>query len=591
MSRLSRRTRTALLLSLAALATGAACRQGALPPVASGPEATPTPVPTEPPGPPAAEVAAAVERFFAASEHPWLKWSTATDVAPALAPLYDTEADRLFWFAGETPYPALEQALQQLADAGDHGLDPADYDAKRLADAWTKVKAGGAPGTDRALLDTGLSVAVARFLSAAHAGRVDPAAMKWGYDEAGKTLDLPATLRAVREMTNVGTTLHTLEPPFPHYERARRTVALYRGLAAAGEPPPVPDLEAGRRKVEPGKPWAGVPVLAARLRVFGDLAKNAPPPAAGPDGLPLYDGALVDAVKSFQGRHGLDPDGVIGAGTLETLNVPLAHRVRQLELAMERMRWLPDMHDRASIFVNVALYRLWANDPASGQEPERMRVVVGQSLDHQTPIFLERMEYVVFRPYWNPPYGITRKEILPKARRDPSYLARQHYEIVASGDDGAPALPVTAANLDQVAAGRLFIRQTPGPHNSLGLVKFMFPNDDQVYMHGTPAQSLFSRARRDFSHGCIRLEDPARLAAWVLRDQPDWTPERIKAAMDGPRPTRVNLKQPITVVLFYDTVHVNSEGVVFFVDDIYGHDRALDAALRKGYPYPRGRRA
>jgi murein L,D-transpeptidase YcbB/YkuD len=325
--------------------------------------------------------------------------------------------------------------------------------------------------------------------------------------------------------------------------------------------------------------------------VFGDLAKDAPPPAAGPDGLPLYDGALVDAVKSFQGRHGLDPDGVIGAGTLETLNVPLAHRVRQLELAMERMRWLPDMHDRASIFVNVALYRLWANDPASGQEPERMRVVVGQSLDHQTPIFLEQMEYVVFRPYWNPPYGITRKEILPKARRDPSYLARQHYEIVASGDDGAPALPVTPRNLDQVAAGRLFIRQTPGPHNSLGLVKFMFPNDDQVYMHGTPAQSLFSRARRDFSHGCIRLEDPARLAAWVLRDQPDWTPERIKTAMDGSRPTRVNLKRPITVVLFYDTVHVNSEGVVFFVDDIYGHDRALDAALRKGYPYPRGRRA
>jgi murein L,D-transpeptidase YcbB/YkuD len=285
-------------------------------------------------------------------------------------------------------------------------------------------------------------------------------------------------------------------------------------------------------------------------------------------------------------RHGLEGDGVMGAGTIRAVNVKLAQRVRQIELAMERMRWLPSLSDQPNVFVNLPLFRLWATDPATGAEPLRMNVVVGKSLDHQTPIFVEQMEYVIFRPYWNPPPSIILKEIVPKARKDPSYLAREDMEIVASGDDSAAALAATPENLSEVVAGRLHLRQKPGPHNSLGLAKFIFPNDENVYMHGTPAQQLFSRARRDFSHGCIRLENPERFAEWVLRDQPEWTRERIETAMQGERPTRVNLKHPLTVVLFYDTVHVNSEGVMLFVEDIYGHDRALDAALARGYPYP-----
>jgi murein L,D-transpeptidase YcbB/YkuD len=192
-------------------------------------------------------------------------------------------------------------------------------------------------------------------------------------------------------------------------------------------------------------------------------------------------------------------------------------------------------------------------------------------------------------PIWNPPRGITVNELIPHARRDPGYLDREQLEIVANGADDAPTLAPTPENLSSVVAGKLSIRQKPGPGNSLGLAKFIFPNAENVYMHGTPAQQHFSRTRRDFSHGCVRLEDPARFAEWVLGDQPDWTRERIDAAMQADRPTHVNLKQPITVVLFYDTVHVNSEGVVFFVDDIYGHDRVLDVALSHGYPYPVGR--
>ena len=253
---------------------------------------------------------------------------------------------------------------------------------------------------------------------------------------------------------------------------------------------------------------------------------------------------------------------------------------------MERMRWLPSLHDQRNVFVNVANFRLWATDPLSRDEPLRMNVVVGKSLDHETPLFIEQLEYIVFRPFWNPPRRILLEEILPKARQDAGYMARHQYEIVASGADNAPPLPVTPENLDKVRAGRLVLRQRPGPSNSLGLAKFIFPNDEDVYMHGTPTRSTFARARRDASHGCIRLEDPAALAEWVLRDQPAWTRQRIEAAMQGNAPVRVTLVKPMTVVLFYDTVHVSRQGVVYFMNDIYGHDTELDSALRRGYPYP-----
>jgi murein L,D-transpeptidase YcbB/YkuD len=529
-----------------------------------------------------AEVADAVEKVLAAAEHPGLTWGSIGDVTAELRPLYGAEPDRLLWFNGPTPLPAVERTVATLAAAGDHGLDPADYDAASLAGQWNDLKGGAGAAADRALFDVGLSVAAARMLRAVHNGRVDPATMHWGYAIEPKPVDAEALLREAREGKGLAALLDALQPPFAHYARARKALASYKALAAQGEPAPVPEL--GKAPgIKPGATWAGVPQLATRLRVLGDLSPEA---AATLGASTVYAPAMVDAVKRFQDRHGLEDDGVLGAGTIKALNVPLSQRVRQVELAMERMRWLPKLSDQPNVFVNVPLFRMWATDPAGGEEPLRMNVVVGQSLNHKTPLFIEQMEYVIFRPYWNPPRGITVKELIPKARRDPAYLDREQLEIVASGDDNAKALPPTPENLSAVVAGKLFIRQKPGPKNSLGLAKFIFPNAENVYMHGTPAQQLFSRARRDFSHGCVRLEDPARFGEWVLRDYPEWTRERIDQAMQGERPTRVNLKRPLTVVLFYDTVHVNSEGVVFFVDDIYGHDRALDAALANGYPYP-----
>ncbi len=539
------------------------------------------------------QVASTVQLALSTATLPSIKWGNISDVAAQLALIYAREPDGLLWFDGATPSRALASTIDALTHADDHGLDPADYDSGTLFALVTGLSAPDASSADRARVDLAISVAVVRIIKAARFGRVDPRTMKWGYDVAAKGLDLDGALAEVRGGRRLADVLDSLEPPFAHYSRSHKQLEAYRSLLKAGEPPVVPSLPAGQRKITPGQTWPGVVPLAARLRALGDLPMESVhfepgslPSASSAVRAGLYAGALVDAVKHFQLRHGLEPDGVIGEGTIRTLNVPVAKRVRQLELAMERERWLPDLAGHPNVFVNIALFRLWGDPASRGAEPLRMNVVVGKSLNHQTPIFVEQMEYVIFHPYWNPPRSIVKNEILPHAHRDPAYLDKEDMEIVADGSDHAVALAATEENLEAVAAGTLTLRQRPGPKNSLGLAKFIFPNDENVYMHGTPASQLFSRARRDFSHGCIRLEDPARFAEWVLRDQPEWDRAHIDKAMQGDRPTHVTLKNRLTVVLFYNTAHVNSEGVAYFVDDIYGHDAALDAALRRGYPYP-----
>jgi murein L,D-transpeptidase YcbB/YkuD len=508
-------------------------------------------------------------------------------VLPSLRDLYAAEPDGLFWFDGASPHAAIAGALETVAGADRQGLNPADYDAAMLATKWKALTTGTPPkDEDRALFDAALSACSMRLLSSVHEGRVDPRLVGFDYDVSSKKLDRAAALRAARDSGGLAAAVAAAEPQFPVYRRLVKALGDYRAIAAS-EPATVPALPAGERKVAPGKPWSGASALAARLRAFRDLPPDAPLPTAAADGTPVYAGALVDAVKRFQSRHALEPDGVLGSGTIEVLNVPAATRVKQIELALERERWLPETRREPHVFVNVPLFRLWAFDPDRPDEPLRMNVVVGKTLGHKTPIFVEQMEYVIFRPYWSPPPSIIRKEIVPRARADTSYLDRQNMEIVASGDESAPALPPIPENLDKVLAGKLFIRQKPGEKNSLGLAKFIFPNAENVYMHGTPAQALFARARRDFSHGCIRLEDPARLAAWVLRDDPEWTPERIDAAMHGERPTQVNLKKKLDVFLFYDTAYVDSKGAAYFADDYYGHDARLAKALAHGFPYPR----
>jgi len=212
---------------------------------------------------------------------------------------------------------------------------------------------------------------------------------------------------------------------------------------------------------------------------------------------------------------------------------------------------------------------------------------VGMAYGHGTPVFSENMQYLIFRPYWDVPYSIIRAELIPHLQKDPDYLAKDRLEIVDGRRNPVSSGTVTGDMLDQLRAGKLFIRQVPGPKNSLGLVVFLFPNSYAVYMHDTPATEFFAQSRRDFSHGCIRLEKPADLAAWVLREKPGWTPDRIRSAMmDGANAQQVNLAHPIPVLILYATVVTQENGLVQFFDDIYRHDAALEKVLAKGYPYP-----
>jgi murein L,D-transpeptidase YcbB/YkuD len=316
------------------------------------------------------------------------------------------------------------------------------------------------------------------------------------------------------------------------------------------------------------------------LRALGDLApESLAPPREQAN---VLDAELSRALASFQSRHGLAADGVLGRGTFRALTVPLDRRVRQIELSLERLRWLPPRIGSPPIVVNIPQFELFAFRTTEDREDSllAMDVIVGKSFPrNNTPVFAADMRYIVLRPYWDVPSSILRGELLPKIRVDPVWIERNSFEIVSGPGDDSPVVPATPENLDLLAAGRLRLRQKPGPGNSLGLVKFMFPNRYSVYLHGTPAQSLFAQARRDFSHGCVRVADPVALASFVLRDDPRWTRESLEAAMLAGGPTRIVLGVPVRVFLIYATALATERGRVLFFEDIYGHDARLERLL------------
>ena len=483
------------------------------------------------------------------------------------------------WFEGGRPNAQAWQAVEILAGAAEDGLDARDYDAEALrravadaADGWVWAD------EDVARLDVALTAAMQRYLMDLRFGRIDPRQVHANFvAPPADGFDPLAYLYAAVIERRLPDAVRRAAPVLPLYANVREALRRYRNLARdpSGIAPWLAALpRPPQRKLEPGQAYAGMPVLVQRLVALGDLLAATRVPAR-------YEGAVVEGVKAFQRRHGLVEDGVVGKATLEQLDVSPAARVRQMELTLERLRWTPLLQGPRMIVVNVPEFVLRAYEARDGRVEVKanMKVIVGSALDTRTPLFDEDMRFIEFSPYWNVPPSIARAETIPKLRQDAAYLHQQGFEFVAG--DGQVITTFAPEYLDAVLRGEMRIRQRPGPANALGDIKFIFPNNDNIFLHHTSTPRLFGKDRRDFSHGCIRVEEPVALARFVLQDDPEWSEERIRAAMAEGVSKTLRLREPLPVVIAYSTVLVKSDGLVYFFRDIYGHDKLLDAALQQ----------
>lgn len=386
-------------------------------------------------------------------------------------------------------------------------------------------------------------------------------------------VDLVTALQRAAYSSDIDALVAGYRPESERYQRLRGALAVYRSIAAEGGWSPIPEgvsLKEGMRDPR-------TPLLRERLRLWGDFTADAGDLDLSADPT-LYDAPLVAGMQRMQERHGLEPDGVVGPQTLAALNVPVEHRIEQIVVNLERLRWMPDDLGRRHILVNQAAFMLDLVE--DGASVRNMRVVVGKP-KHRTPIFSEEMTYLVVNPYWNVPPSIARNELLPKIRQNADYLIDNNYQMLSGWGNDAAVIDPMSIDWSQVNRNSFGyrIRQNPGGGNALGRLKFMLPNRHNIYLHDTPAKSLFRRASRAYSHGCIRLHDPLGLAEAVLATNPGWSRARVEHTIASGERRVVSLADPIPVHITYITSWVDPDGTVQFRDDIYGRDAAIGRAL------------
>lgn len=471
------------------------------------------------------------------------------------------------WIDDAEPRPQMDELIKALWAADHEGLDPQLYnvsllDARRREASKGFLTKQGFKPADAGALDAWLTYLYMKYSSDLADGLSDLAHSDPKWQIRPEKFDPRARLEEAIANNRVADSLLDLTPDNAQYRALRKALNDYRAQAAKGGWAKVPTFT-----LKPGQQSPHLAALAARLAASGDHNGRVP----GDGERATYDPELVEAVKRFQRRHGLTDDGAIGPALLAELNVPIQERIAKIGMNLERWRWLPNNLGDRYILVNIPEYRLevWEKD----RVPVTMRTVVGKE-DTPTPIFNDEMTHIVFSPFWNVPPDIAEGETLPAVMRDPGFLERQNMEVVDTAGK-----PVDPESVDLSDPKKYRFRQRPGAANSLGLVKFMFPNQFNVYLHDTPADSLFARASRSYSHGCVRLEQPLALAEYLLRDQPEWTKPRIEEAMHAGEEKHVKLKSPIPVYLGYWTARVSGDGIVQFRRDIYDIDTRLTALL------------
>ena len=478
----------------------------------------------------------------------------------ALEAYYQTFGGELLWLASSR----ANALISRLKNAEADGLDPNDYPSKQLA----TISATG-PSADKrglAIIELYFSSAFLEYASDLKVGRFLPSKVDPNFFIESRTIDQQAALKDLAQTDSIDRFFDAWQPPGQRYAALRTVLAKYRALAAKGGWNTVPLGES----IKPGMSDPRIPAIRTRLSLT-DAASGEVGAAEGQ----LYGNALVEVVKRFQARQGLEGDGVIGSTTIVAMNVPVQERIKSIILAMERLRWMPENLGQQYLIVNIAGFELRRVN--AGKVEERMAVVVGKPY-HRTPVFSDRIRFLEFNPYWNVPPDIAVNEELPVLRRNPAGLSAQGFEVVRGNQVSDPS----SVDWSSVGPGHFpyQLRQRPGPNNALGRVKFMFPNPHNVYLHDSPARNLFERNVRAFSHGCIRLSRPLDLAEQVLRvgGVQGWTKERINDVVASTKNTVVNLREPLPVHITYLTAWAD-DGVANFRQDIYGHDAKLLAAL------------
>ena len=511
---------------------------------------------------------------------PMLRWPNYSDLQGEVKAFYDARNFEVAWTRNGAPTTSALAFMQDFRDAANKGLNPMDYDTALWEARVGKLSIRDHDAT--AQFDVAMTINVMRYISDLRVGRVNPQHFNFEINVQQKKYKLSDFVsdQAV-DATDVPKLIAGVEPNSEEYRKTIHALAQYLDLAKKQEgDPEYRKLPTVAKSVGLSDAYPAVERLWTRLQLEGDAPATDEAPTK-------FNQAVSDAVKSYQKRHGLSSDGKLGAGTIKSLNVPMSVRVTQLGDSLERWRWLPDQYLNARLMVNLPEFVL------RGFTPEHtldftMRVVIGKVVDeHKTPVFTHVMKYLIFRPYWNVPVDIAKKELVPHMEANPDYLESKNYEVI-----NRRGVVQTTYNVKSVEHGGYMVRERPGPQNSLGLVKFMFPNQYDIYLHSTPATALFARERRDFSHGCVRVQHPDELAAWVLqgqkdKDQQEWDLEKVQEAMnDGQDSYQVNLKTQLPIVIFYLTAHVDEDGAVDFFDDIYDYDAEMEAVFKKGPPYP-----
>jgi murein L,D-transpeptidase YcbB/YkuD len=507
-----------------------------------------------------------------------LRWPDFAPYKVEFSKFYGASGTSLFWVQGGQVRPQALAVIEVLKNANSRGLDPEDYDGPRWPARILKLQQNPSE-QDLVSFDTALTVSAMRYVRAVHVGRANPKQFNFQFDNGESQFGLADFLQSkIAKAADPAAEIQKLEPPFPGYRKLLALLPVYEGYASKDDGE---KIQTTVKTIRPGDPYPSLARLGRFLQTIGDIPVTTQlDPSAT-----VYGGAFVEGVKHYQDRHGENPTGDLDTRTINELNTPPWVRIAQIKLTLERWRWIPRSFNAPPVVVNLPEFRLRAMNP-DGTVSFYKNVIVGKAYGHKSPVFEKEIQYVIFRPYWEVPSSIQRNELLPHIQKDPNYVAKNNFQVVTMKGEVVTESAVSADVLEGLKSGRLRIRQKPGPSNSLGLVKIIFPNPDNVYLHGTDEPKLFSKDERDFSHGCIRVDQPADLVAWVLRNTPGWSLERVKATMNGDQENlQVNLVKRIPVLIVYGTAAVNEENQIRFFDDIYGYDADLQKSLAAGYPY------